>query len=335
MAKQVVDATIVGTITGSGNAKITVTASGMTGSPRAISVPVVNGDSDSDVAYASRYALATDLYVSNFFSISGAGAHIVLTCRADAANDTTMNIASANDTCSGLTNEPTSTITTQGAVVITNGYITLDDFHNLARIDSTKTSDDASIAMLIEAASRYIDNNTSRRFYLPASDVIHYFDTPGWERIVDGGNYTGLFQPVMAYEPKLRLDDDFYSITSVTNGDGTVLTLNTDYVLLPYNATPYYEILLTGNAQWKPATNSNPVRCIQVAGKNGYCPIANVPYDIKEATYMISKAAYNRRFGENVTTKAVITPGGMVITPEDVPSKAMDIIYCHLRVSFG
>jgi len=112
--QQVNTATIVGTITGSGNATITVTAAGMTGSPHAVSVAVTNGDTASVVAGKCRTALAADADVSSFFAVGGTGATIVLTALLPAANDGTMNIASANGTCTGLTTEASSTATTAG-----------------------------------------------------------------------------------------------------------------------------------------------------------------------------------------------------------------------------
>jgi hypothetical protein len=90
-----------------------------------------------------------------------------------------------------------------------------------------------------------------------------------------------------------------------------------------------------GTSQWKAANNTNPIRCISVVGKWGFCAIADVPGDLKEAAYLISMAAYARRLGENVTQKVVVTQAGAVISPEDVPAKAWDIITCHRRMAFG
>ena len=114
---QVETATIVGTIGagGAGNATITVTAAGMTNSPKAISVAVANNDTASQVAGKVRTALAADVNVSAFFTVSGATDKVILTAKTAAANDATMNIASDNGTCSGLTAQPTSANTTAGS----------------------------------------------------------------------------------------------------------------------------------------------------------------------------------------------------------------------------
>ena len=122
---QVETATASGSITGSGNATITVTASGMVGSPKAISVGVLSGDSASVWAGRVRTALQADTAVAALFSVSGTGTSIQLTRKARAtftdpalslysANDDTLNIAIANGTCTGITPSSTSENTTAG-----------------------------------------------------------------------------------------------------------------------------------------------------------------------------------------------------------------------------
>lgn len=112
--KQVETATVVGTITLAGDAKVVVTAAGMTGSPVTVTVAVLLADTASIVAGKMRVALALDADVSSFFTVSGSGANIILTVIDAAANDATINVATNNDTCTGLTPEPTSANTTAG-----------------------------------------------------------------------------------------------------------------------------------------------------------------------------------------------------------------------------
>jgi hypothetical protein len=50
---------------------------------------------------------------------------------------------------------------------------------------------------------------------------------------------------------------------------------------------------------------------------------------------MVVKEAYNRRFGENMTSRSIITTGGVIVTPEDIPEKAMLVFLSHRRVAFG
>jgi hypothetical protein len=206
----------------------------------------------------------------------------------------------------------------------------------MKRVKSEQVTDDSSISFLITSASRYIDHNTSRRFYTNGQET-HYFNTPGWDAWINSGHsyYSGYGNPTQINEPNLMLDDDLYSLTSVTNGDGTLLVENTDFVQVPFNASPRYKLVMIGSNYWKASGNTNPVRCIPIVGEWGFCPIASVPGDIKEACYMISMAAYNRRLGENISQRVVVTAAGATISPEDVPQKAWDIIMCHQRVSMG
>lgn len=129
---QVETATAAGTITASGNASVTVTSSGMIGSPLMISVPVVIGDTASVWAGKVRIALAANATIAARFTVGGATTSISLTRLAAtvgglpiySANDSTLNIALANGTCTGITAAPTSANTTAG--VATSG-VTLYD----------------------------------------------------------------------------------------------------------------------------------------------------------------------------------------------------------------
>lgn len=122
--QQVETATVIGTITGSGNAAVIVTAAAMTNSPKTIQVPVVNTDSASVVAGKIRTALTGDVDVGHsltgLFDVSGAGANIILTTKRKKANDSTVNVSIANGTCTGLTAAPTSTNTTAGVEGLNN-----------------------------------------------------------------------------------------------------------------------------------------------------------------------------------------------------------------------
>lgn len=120
--RQVETATVVGTITLTGNASVVVTASGMTGSGDTIPVPVIDTDTASIVAGKIRAVLASDVDVSAFFDVTGATDKVVLTAKAQAANDATINVSIANDTCTGLTAAPTSANTTAGVLGTTAAY---------------------------------------------------------------------------------------------------------------------------------------------------------------------------------------------------------------------
>ncbi len=65
----------------------------------------------------------------------------------------------------------------------------------------------------------------------------------------------------------LRLPETLAELTSVTNGDGTVLAGST-YTLLPRSGAPYHTIRLEANGAvvWQSASDGDPVDAIAVAG---------------------------------------------------------------------
>ena len=144
---QVETATAAGSITGSGNASVVVTAAGMNNSPKTISVAVTNGDTAATWAGKVRTALAADTDVSTTFTVGGSTTSITLTRKAATgltfagtsipeyyANDGTLNISLDNGTCTGITTAATSANTTAG--VATSGANILDgdgkDFEGVA-----------------------------------------------------------------------------------------------------------------------------------------------------------------------------------------------------------
>ena len=111
-AKQVETATIVGTITEDGTATVTVTSAHYA-ADKVMHVGVGLGDDAAAVAGKIRSYIAPIL--ADHFTVSGAGADVVLTTKVADANDATLNIAYTNGTCKGLTPDASSTDTTAGA----------------------------------------------------------------------------------------------------------------------------------------------------------------------------------------------------------------------------
>lgn len=107
-------ATAAGTISGSGNASVQVTAAGMAGSPITVAVAVTASDTAAVWAEKVRVALRNHLVISNFFDVTGSSTSIVLTARVKAADDATMNVWLADGTCTGITEATTSANTTAG-----------------------------------------------------------------------------------------------------------------------------------------------------------------------------------------------------------------------------
>jgi hypothetical protein len=115
-AKQVETITVAAACTQNGTLVFTVTADGMTHSPKAVNVDVTtDDDSATKVAVKVRAALAADVDVGGFFTVGGTDADVALTAKAYAADDGTMEIAMTDAPNTGVT-VGSSTDTTGGVL---------------------------------------------------------------------------------------------------------------------------------------------------------------------------------------------------------------------------
>lgn len=112
---QVETATVVGTVTGSGNATVIITSALVTGSPLTVPVAVLNTDTATVVAGKIITALQAVAAVTAHYTVGGTGTTVTLTALVATDNDTLLNISINNGTCTGLTPALTSTDTTAGS----------------------------------------------------------------------------------------------------------------------------------------------------------------------------------------------------------------------------
>lgn len=144
---QIETATVLGTIgaAGAGNARVTVTASGLSGSPKVYAVAVANNDTATQVATKIRAELELDSALTTMFAVGGSGAEVSLTRLVNGANDETLNIAIANDTCTGLTAAPTSLDTQSG--IADDSDTSFPEIHedDLGRVGQNAMAGDAAI----------------------------------------------------------------------------------------------------------------------------------------------------------------------------------------------
>lgn len=215
---QVETATAAGTITGSGNASVTVTAAGMTGSPKTISVAVLNGDTAADWAGKVRAALTADADVTALYTVGGTSTSITLTrnvvgtyvlssavtVSTYAANDATLNIALDNGTCTGITTAATSANTVAG--VATAGCRILDGDGNDYQGDALATAVSLQ-ALLLEVSS---DDEMTFTFAAGATDTL----------TLDAGSYA-----LLANSTALTTALDTQLTVVPTTGPG-VVTIN-------------------------------------------------------------------------------------------------------------
>jgi hypothetical protein len=210
-------------------------------------------------------------------------------------------------------------------VAIINGYITTAEFRGTYK-GSTGSYDTGLIEDLIEAASRYIDNQTYRFFHTSTGST--------------GGNGATVY-----YTPELSdtlfINDIhvIYSLKTDEDGSGGFKTewntgVNTgDFWLMPFNASAFDN---TGSFcyQWidiNPQGNytfPKAPRSVQIVGSFGW---SGVPADIKQACYEIVNSSYGRRSGQNMTAVAEVTAAGVVLTPEDIPQSSRKIINAYRR----
>jgi len=172
-------------------------------------------------------------------------------------------------------------------MAITNGYITLAQAKTAAGI--IDSGSDTELELVIEAASRQIDDHCGRFFYQSAASTAFY----------TAQDY--LVQPI----------DDFATVTSIaTDGDanGTYTTswvINTDCALAPFNAAttgrPFTEVIaLTEGANTFPL---EIVKGVRIIGTRGW---PSIPVTIQQATIMTVSRMFNRRN----------TPFGIASAPE-------------------
>ena len=194
-------------------------------------------------------------------------------------------------------------------MAIENGYATLAEFKAWKTVGSTDAGDDAVIEQCIEAASRYIDNETGRTFY--ARSETRYYDAVGGRT--------------------LMLDDDLLAITTLTNGDDIEIA-STEYNLWPKNDPPYSEIKLKASSStlWQMDSDGNVEAVIDVEGTWGY--VATAPHDIRQVCLMITQNMDGRRTGENVSSTVKVTAFGVVVTPTDIPGMAAQVFRKYKRL---
>jgi len=111
---QVDTATAAGTIGTAGNIAVTVTGALVAGSPLAVNVAAASGDAPADWAEKVRIALAALPAITTNYNITGSGTAIIISTKVNAANDTSLNIALANGTTTGVTAASTSANTVAG-----------------------------------------------------------------------------------------------------------------------------------------------------------------------------------------------------------------------------
>ena len=205
-------------------------------------------------------------------------------------------------------------------MAITNGYSTLARWKaQYIPGAPTNAADDTVIEILIESASRFIEQEVWPRTFWARTET-HSFDLP-----VEGNGRTLFF------------NDYLITATTLTNGDATVISASS-YVLYPVSErgttaveVPNYKLELRPSASltFVAANSGDPQRCITLLGSWGYA--SSTPFDIEQACMELTWNAYNRRKGTQVDTITRITAGGVLITPQDINSSVLRVLNRYPR----
>ena len=167
--------------------------------------------------------------------------------------------------------------------------------------------DDGLLIKFISKAEKHIGTQTGRQF--EAAAATRYYDPT---------------DPLIVNGPFLYLDEDLVSVTTLTNGDSDVLTVTTEYILMPVNEGPPYDtvkLITSGGITW--TYDDDPEIAISLLGSWGYQ--ATVPADIKYACQLLTVFYYrSRQAGPDLDR--VIMADGVVIAPAMVPAMVDELI---------
>jgi hypothetical protein len=152
-------------------------------------------------------------------------------------------------------------------------YTTLSDVKEFLGIASANTDDDALLTDLLTTAQAMVENYCGRTFEA-SSETTRYLDAC----------YPTVIGRV------LYLDTDLCAVSSIANGDGSVVT-SADYFLRPITP-PYSTIHLTVASGLAWAFTGEPWEAIEVTGKWAYS--ASAPDAVVTATKMIARWLYRQ-----------------------------------------
>jgi hypothetical protein len=162
-------------------------------------------------------------------------------------------------------------------MAITNGYCTLSELKSAARI--ADNVDDALLERAVEAASRRIDGECSRRFYVDTATSARTYaaNRNAFLFVDDISTTTGLV---------VKVDDQMSGTFSTT------LTVGVDYQTEPSNAVTQGEpitLLRALDTGFPVAENGRTL--IEVTAKWGW---PSVPHAIREATVLLASRQFKR-----------------------------------------
>ena len=180
-------------------------------------------------------------------------------------------------------------------------YVSTADLKVYLGIASAQTGDDTLLATLIGAAQAFVEQYTRRVFEHSGTAAIRYHDAVG---------------DVDAAQGLLFLRGDLCAITSVTNGDGVVVTA-AQYVTEPRATTPYWALRLLASSGVVWTYTTDEIGAIAINGKWAYS--ATAPGDIVQAATRLAAYLYRQKDTSLDMDRAVSLGGGMLL-PTTLPA---------------
>lgn len=178
-------------------------------------------------------------------------------------------------------------------------YCTLDNVKTYLGI--SENTDDVLLTSCIERAQAVIDAYTTRTFEA-TEDATKYLDAAA---DVDGRMLL------------VGAAGDLASITSITNGDGTLLA-STDYVTQPRSVTPYYAIRLLSSSGHSWTYTTDPEDAIAVTGKWAYSVTA--PPDVEQACLRLAVVFYRQKDTTAEIERPLLAGDGTIVMPQNMPA---------------
>ena len=190
-----------------------------------------------------------------------------------------------------------------------NGYCRLSHLRQAVNAEGTTAQDDALLAAR-DAASRYVEEFTGRRFY--SETATAEYDGNGKTRLWLGWHSAEPFRADLIAPTTVKVDD---------NGDGSFeLTLveNTDYWMHPDNPTvtnkpcEALDIVTGRTTSPQVAVWPNVRRNVQVVGKFGYSEIT----EVSGLTGTVADAS-TTTLTANATAAILIYPGDVILVESE------------------
>ena len=189
----------------------------------------------------------------------------------------------------------------------------------------TVSTDDTELGYIPDRVTAAIDAYCHRHFepesdHGPAASHTHYF-TPMLE--TQGGDLLDWYT--------LNLNHDLAELTSITNGDGTSISVN-DVVLLPLNVTPTNMIRIKSASGKFWTWSGSPEGAVAVAGKWSYS--LDIPADVKAAALRWGAHLYRLRTGAtSVPADITISADGSAFASNRIPSDVAQLLRPYIRRS--